>query len=447
MFSGNALFFLLVMSSGCRESQSHRKVNPIRVLVFNGDGAQRETTWAQYGATVRAAGDYTLCLRFNIWVFRLLTAGGLPALHEDFDDDRGGRSGAGAVGRTCVKKAEAAASSPPPSPPAAISFEVYFQKIRTKYGGYGRFYPLPANLATNKWYHYCQVRDVTSGEGRVYLDGDLIIRDPAYFTENRDERKVILGQDEFKVKYSLSGKVSQINMWSRPLTQDEILSLANCEVNLEGDLLTWSKNWQLYDIEEEVRFEEQLLLTFINNYLFLFRPSSLRNLPSPLISLSLPFPFAFSLFLPFFLLSSPFLLLLLPPLPNPLTPSLLANPLFLSFHSLLITPLPFFFLPFLPLPFSCFPFFLFLFPSSLSSPSSALLFPPSPPLSPLPSSLPLLSSFASSHFLIPSSTFLPSSLLLFSSPHPPPSSLPRALLSSPRAFPCRSCAGRCPAGG
>lgn len=71
-----------------------------------------------------------------------------------------------------------------------------------------------------------------------------------------------------KVKYSLSGKVSQTNMWSRPLTQEEILSLAKCEVNLEGDLLTWSKDWQLYDIEEEVRFDTILCIRNDVNFSF-----------------------------------------------------------------------------------------------------------------------------------------------------------------------------------
>ncbi|XP_045131153.1 uncharacterized protein LOC123516112 [Portunus trituberculatus] len=192
----------------------------VRVLTFNGDGRQRATTWASYKDVVRLPGDYTVCLRFNIWVFRLLTAVLYLLPTTDPDED-------------------------------PISFEVYFEKIRTKYGGYGRFYPLPANLATNKWYHYCQVRDVTGGEGRAYLDGSLLVRESVSFLPDPHLRNVIMGQDEFKTPYSLSGKVSQVNAWSRILSDDEIARVARCEDNLEGDVIAWSREWLLYEVDEE----------------------------------------------------------------------------------------------------------------------------------------------------------------------------------------------------
>ncbi|XP_071529468.1 uncharacterized protein [Panulirus ornatus] len=199
----------------------------VRVLTFSGDGVQRDNTWIKYGETVHLPKDYTLCLRFNIWVFRLLTAVVYLLATQDYDDD-------------------------------PISFEVYFEKIRTKYGGYGRFYPLPANLATNTWYHYCQVRDLTSGEGRVYLDGVLLVRETVDFSIDPRKRDVIIGQDEFKPPYSMSGKVTQVNVWSSVLTSDQIYRLASCQVELEGDVVTWSKEWEQHDVEEQVMPSEEL---------------------------------------------------------------------------------------------------------------------------------------------------------------------------------------------
>ncbi|KAK8407781.1 hypothetical protein O3P69_002371 [Scylla paramamosain] len=178
----------------------------VRVLTFNGDGRQRGTTWASYGdPAVRLSGDYTVCLRFNIWVFRLLTAVLYLLPTDDPDEDRklpdlhGGLGVGDCVVYRCNKPQPQRASHDSPRH-SAISFEVYFEKIRTKYGGYGRFYPLPANLATNKWYHYCQVRDVTGGEGRAYLDGSLLVRESVSFLPDPHLRNVIMGQDEFKVK-------------------------------------------------------------------------------------------------------------------------------------------------------------------------------------------------------------------------------------------------------
>ncbi|KAK7084747.1 hypothetical protein SK128_000421 [Halocaridina rubra] len=150
------------------EGGSARCEESIKVLSFNEDGRQRASTWVKYNDTIEVPEDYTMCLRFNIGVFRLLTAVVYLLKTSDNDDD-------------------------------PISFEVYFEKIRTKYGGYGRFYPLPANLATRKWYHYCQVRDRKRNEGRVYLDGQLIIlEEKIEFQMIQSPREVTMGQDVFQ---------------------------------------------------------------------------------------------------------------------------------------------------------------------------------------------------------------------------------------------------------
>lgn len=59
------------------------------VMTFNGDGVQRDSTYAVYsGGAVRLPGSYTLCLRFNVWVFRLLTAVLYLLSTDDPDEDR-----------------------------------------------------------------------------------------------------------------------------------------------------------------------------------------------------------------------------------------------------------------------------------------------------------------------------------------------------------------------
>ncbi|MPC28541.1 hypothetical protein E2C01_021750 [Portunus trituberculatus] len=138
----------------------------VKVLTLNRDGAQRGNTLAEYGEPIAVRGDYTLCLRFNIIVFRLLTAVIYILDQKDYDE-------------------------------LPISLDVYFEKIRTKYGGYGRFYPLPNNLATNKWYFYCQTRNSSGGEGRVYLDGELLVQETIAFATDEAVRDTIMGQDEY----------------------------------------------------------------------------------------------------------------------------------------------------------------------------------------------------------------------------------------------------------
>lgn len=81
---------LITFSTGKNSEGSGGKgAAGVRVLTFNGDGVQRATTWASYGGpAVSLPGDYTLCLRFNIWVFRLLTAVLYLLPNDDPDEDR-----------------------------------------------------------------------------------------------------------------------------------------------------------------------------------------------------------------------------------------------------------------------------------------------------------------------------------------------------------------------
>nr|XP_045595243.1 uncharacterized protein LOC123756207 [Procambarus clarkii] len=96
-----------------------------------------------------------------------------------------------------------------------------------------------------------QVRDTSGGEGRVYMDGQLLIRDNFTFQVDNAVRDVIIGQDEFMPPYSLSGKMSQVNIWRRVLTAQEILDLARCKVNMVGDVVNWEGQWTMNDLEEE----------------------------------------------------------------------------------------------------------------------------------------------------------------------------------------------------
>ncbi|KAK7084709.1 hypothetical protein SK128_015489, partial [Halocaridina rubra] len=136
----------------------------IKVITFNPDGKQRSTTSMRLARDIQDSPSYTLCLRFNIWVFRLYNA--MIYLQNIIDADIN-----------------------------PISFETYFQKIRTKYGGFGKFYEMPINFAAEKWYHYCQTRDAATLQGRVYLDGQLLVEEPLIAIPDPATVKVIIGQD------------------------------------------------------------------------------------------------------------------------------------------------------------------------------------------------------------------------------------------------------------
>lgn len=41
-------------------------------------------------------------------------------------------------------------------------------------------------------------------------------------------------------------------MWRRILSPEEILSLSRCEMDLEGDIISWSGPWKQLNVEETV---------------------------------------------------------------------------------------------------------------------------------------------------------------------------------------------------
>ncbi|KAK7084708.1 hypothetical protein SK128_015488 [Halocaridina rubra] len=64
---------------------------------------------------------------------------------------------------------------------------------------------------------------------------------------NRDLAKF---NGRFRAVFSYSGKLSQVNMWSRVLQPEEIWRIFNCSVDVEGDMIAWSADWELNEVEE-----------------------------------------------------------------------------------------------------------------------------------------------------------------------------------------------------
>lgn len=61
--------------------------------------------------------------------------------------------------------------------------------------------PVPSpSLAVSSQPVRLQVRDMEGGEGRVYLNGELLVQESVSFPPDPNPRNVIMGQDEFKVK-------------------------------------------------------------------------------------------------------------------------------------------------------------------------------------------------------------------------------------------------------
>ncbi|KAG7160999.1 Glutamate-gated chloride channel subunit beta-like 1 [Homarus americanus] len=78
----------------------------------------------------------------------------------------------------------------------------------------------------------------------TYLDGELnnqqefVLLSPVYGDWAR------LGQN-FEASNSFSGDLTQVNVWDRVLTDEEILAFARCETNPKGSYISWEAGWSL----------------------------------------------------------------------------------------------------------------------------------------------------------------------------------------------------------
>uniref|UniRef100_A0A3P9KFX8 Si:dkey-283b15.2 n=1 Tax=Oryzias latipes TaxID=8090 RepID=A0A3P9KFX8_ORYLA len=108
---------------------------------------------------------------------------------------------------------------------------------------------LPLSLSDGKWHHVCVTWTTRDGQWEAYQDGvqkgtgtNLSPWHPI-----KPGGVFILGQEQdtlggrFDVTQSYVGEMSELHMWSRVLSADDIYSLASCSSHLQGDVIAWSE--------------------------------------------------------------------------------------------------------------------------------------------------------------------------------------------------------------
>ena len=101
------------------------------------------------------------------------------------------------------------------------------------------------------WHHICVTWENTKGDWQFYMDGQL----QSNGTDLKKNHQipaggtVIIGQDQdkvgggFQIKDSFGpGEVTEVNLWSRVLSGDEIATQkANCDIAQAGLVLWWGQ--------------------------------------------------------------------------------------------------------------------------------------------------------------------------------------------------------------
>ncbi|KAK4287699.1 hypothetical protein Pmani_039234, partial [Petrolisthes manimaculis] len=106
------------------------------------------------------------------------------------------------------------------------------------------------------WCHFCLSVHLGSGNWSIYKDGELA--DTGVFPDVGEERRgvtaggvLVVGQEQdslgggYHQDQSFSGEFTELNIWTGQLEGEDVRQLASCEVYVEGDVLTWSRqSWQ-----------------------------------------------------------------------------------------------------------------------------------------------------------------------------------------------------------
>ncbi|XP_067337302.1 neuronal pentraxin-2-like [Channa argus] len=123
---------------------------------------------------------------------------------------------------------------------------------------------LPITLTDGKWHHVCVTWTTRDGVWEAYQDGvkkgtgqGLSAWHPI-----KPGGTFILGQEQdtlggrFDVTQSFMGELSDLQIWSRVLTPNEIHSQATCGGHLVGDIMSWSEeSVELHGGLTEIPFE------------------------------------------------------------------------------------------------------------------------------------------------------------------------------------------------
>ncbi|XP_071526735.1 uncharacterized protein [Panulirus ornatus] len=115
-----------------------------------------------------------------------------------------------------------------------------------------KFIPLTRWLRPYRWYFVCINHDrglnqvTTSLDGRSLKTHNLSETLPQWATE------VTVGYVD-SLDYtvvSFIGEVTQFNLWSRVLPQEEVSDLAMCRSLPRGDVISWDREWEVQDVVE-----------------------------------------------------------------------------------------------------------------------------------------------------------------------------------------------------
>nr|AAA64995.1 apexin [Cavia porcellus] len=109
---------------------------------------------------------------------------------------------------------------------------------------------LPLFVSDGKWHHICITWTTRDGLWEAFQDGEKLGtgENLAPWHPIKSGGVLILGQEQdtvggrFDATQAFVGELSQFNIWDRVLRPQEISNIANCSLNMAGNIIPWVDN-------------------------------------------------------------------------------------------------------------------------------------------------------------------------------------------------------------
>ncbi|KAK7022743.1 hypothetical protein SK128_021286 [Halocaridina rubra] len=141
-----------------------------------------------------------------------------------------------------------------------LAGELWVERVRPVIARNWNFQILKQPLWMFRWYHLCFTYNHTQSLIKTYINGELSNEQEYNIGEPVYGDKLTLGQGATPER-SFSGMLTQVNVWDRELSIDEIASISSCKNDPKGNYISWDAGWKFLKITSV----EQALEDFCQN--------------------------------------------------------------------------------------------------------------------------------------------------------------------------------------
>nr|XP_045583291.1 uncharacterized protein LOC123746084 [Procambarus clarkii] len=125
--------------------------------------------------------------------------------------------------------------------------DIWVERVRPVIARNWNFQLLKKKIWVFKWHHLCFTYDHTQHLISTYVDGSLNNHQEYDIVRTVSGVKARLGQGMMP-RRSFSGDLTQVNVWDRPLSPEEVRSIADCQSDPQGNYVSWEGGWTLQNV-------------------------------------------------------------------------------------------------------------------------------------------------------------------------------------------------------